>query len=319
MRVCVLSDEEIEDYNPAVLLAGFDWEFKTVRAPVVEFAKKLREENAYDVYLNIFEGEDENDHSGLDFVQALEALNLPFTGADPNFYTLTREQMQGMAERAGINFARGFNARLETDLEQAKGLRYPLIVKHPNSYASAGLLPESRVDTPEQLRVQFLRNVNEYGSARVEEFITGREVTCLVADNPKDLSEPFAYPPAEVEFPEGESFLHVEVKWFNWGTYFVSLKDEELIKAVQDISRQMYLACGGTGYARVDLRIRPNGELVILEINPNCGILYYGPDDRGPADLPISWDPDGHKGFLDRIFRSAILRHRIRNGKPGML
>ena len=313
MRVCVLSDEEIEDYNPAVLLAGFDWEFKTVCAPVVEFAKKLREENAYDVYLNIFEGEDENDHSGLDFVQALEALNLPYTGADLKFYTLNREQMQDMAERAGINFVRGFNARSEADLERAKSLRYPLIVKHPNSYASAGLLPESCVDTLEQLRAQFLRNMGEFGSARVEEFIAGREVTCLVADNPNDLSDPFAYPPAEVDFPEGEFFLHVEVKWFNWGTYFVPLKDEGLIRAVQDASKRMYLACGGTGYARIDLRIRPNGELVILEINPNCGILYYGPDDRGPADLPISWDPDGHKGFLDRIFRSAILRHQLKN------
>ncbi len=314
MRVCVLSDEEIEDYNPAALLQGFDWEFKTVRAPVVEFAKKLQKENAYDVYLNIFEGEDENDHSGLDFVQTLEALNLPFTGADSKFYTLTREQMQEMARRAGINFVRGFNARNETDLKQAEVLRYPLIVKHPNSYASAGLLPESRVDTPEQLHAQFVRNLNEFGSARVEEFIEGREVTCLVVDNPDDLSKPFAYLPAEVEFPEGESFLHVEVKWFNWGTYFVPMKGEELIPAVQEACERMYLACDGTGYARIDLRIRPDGELVILEINPNCGILYYGADDRGPADLPISWDPDGHKGFLERVLRSAILRHQMRKG-----
>lgn len=71
----------------------------------------------------------------------------------------------------------------------------------------------------------------------------------------------------------------------------------------------------GVGYARVDLRARPNGELVILEINPNCGILYYGPDDRSSTDLPISWDKDGHKGFLERIFRSAILRQKMRSAK----
>lgn len=77
----------------------------------------------------------------------------------------------------------------------------------------------------------------------------------------------------------------------------------------------MYLAMNGVGYARVDLRARPNGELVILEINPNCGILYYGPDDRSSTDLPISWDKDGHKGFLERIFRSAILRQKMRSAK----
>jgi D-alanine-D-alanine ligase len=71
----------------------------------------------------------------------------------------------------------------------------------------------------------------------------------------------------------------------------------------------------GNGYARVDVRVRPNGEIVILEINPNCGILYYGPDDRSHADLPISWDKDGHAGFLDRIFRSALKRRDIRAQK----
>jgi D-alanine-D-alanine ligase-like ATP-grasp enzyme len=146
----------------------------------------------------------------------------------------------------------------------------------------------------------------------VEEFIEGREVTCLVVDNPEDLSAPFAYLPAEIKFPEGESFLHIEVKWFNWGTFIVPLEDAELIPRVQAVAKEMYLAMQGTGYARVDMRIRPNGEIVVLEINPNCGILYYGPDDRGPADLPISWDKDGHYGFIDRICKSAILRQKLR-------
>lgn len=314
MRICVLSDEEIEDYNPAVLLRGFDWDLITVQPPVDALIRSIASEDKYDAFLNIYEGDDDNT-AGLDLICEMERLNLPFTGADSRFYSITREQMQAYAEKNGMHFARGFNAKSEADLSEANRLRFPLIVKHPNSYASEGLKPESRVATLDELREQFLRNHNDYGSARVEEFIEGREVTCLVVDNPEDLSAPFAYLPAEVEFPEGESFLHVEVKWFNWGTYFVALKEEGLIKAVQDASKRMYLACGGTGYARVDLRIRPNGELVILEINPNCGILYYGDDDRGPADLPISWDVDGHKGFLERVLRSAILRQQLRKGR----
>jgi hypothetical protein len=90
----------------------------------------------------------------------------------------------------------------------------------------------------------------------------------------------------------------------------VKLRNQDLLKPIQDISKKMYLAMNGRGYARLDMRVRPNNELVILEINPNCGILYYGQDDRSTTDLPISWDKDGHDGFLDRIFRSAILRHK---------
>jgi D-alanine-D-alanine ligase-like ATP-grasp enzyme len=311
IKICLISNEVIEDYNPAPLLQGFDWELVTVQLPVEDFIRSLAVTKKYDVFLNIYDGDDDNS-AGLDLVREMERLNLPFTGADSKFYDVTREQMQAAAEGAGINFARGFNAKEPADLEAAHGLRFPLIVKHPNSYASEGLTPKSRVGSFEELSEQFLRNQKEYGSARVEEFIAGREVTCLVVDNPDDLTTPFIYLPAEVIFPEGESFLHVEVKWYNWGTFFVKLEDEGLIQKVQEVARQMYLAMNGTGYARVDMRIRPNGEIVVIEINPNCGILYYGTDDRGPADLPISWDKDGHHGFIDRICRSAILRQQKR-------
>ncbi len=312
MRVCILSDEEIEDYNPSVLLKSYEHEFVTVRPPVEQFVRELSSKNDYDVFLNIYEGEEDDQHTAFEMVQTLEKLNLPFTGADVNFYNPTREQMQAAAERTGINFARGFNAKMEADLEQAHGLRFPLIVKHPNSFASEGLTPASRVASFDGLREQFLRNQKEYGSARVEEFIEGREVTCLVTDNPDDLSNPFAYLPAEVKFPDGESFMHVDVKWFSWDTFIVPFENAELLPRVQAVSKRMYLALGGTGYGRVDIRIRPDGELVVLEINPNCGILYYGPDDRSTTDLPISWDKDGHDGFFDRIFRSAILRKQMR-------
>ena len=316
MRVCILSDETIEDYNPAVYFESYEWDFVTVETPIEECIRRALAGRQYDVVLNLCEGADDHDtNSGFTVVQVLEALNIPFTGADTKFYNPTREQMQEAAEKYGLNFARGFNARSEQDLSQANDLHFPLIVKHPNSFGSAGLIPQSRVNSFEELLAQFQRNFSEFGSARIEEFIEGREVSCLVVDNPEDLSNPYAYLPVEVKFPAGETFMHVEVKWLNWDTFIVPLEDRDLIRPVQEASKQMYQLMGGTGYARVDIRVRPNGELVILEINPNCGILYYGPDDRSSSDLPISWDQDGHKGFLDRIFRAAILRHRLRS-KP---
>lgn len=311
MRVCVLSDEEIEDFNPSMYMRGYEWDMATVKAPVHDFIRDISRDGQYDVYLNIFEGFDESDDSGIEVVKILESLKLPFTGAGSNFYNPTREQMQAIAAENGLDFVRGFRAEAETDLMQAESLRFPLIVKHPNSFASTGLTRESCVDSFEQLQRQFSRISTDYGTARVEEFIEGREFTCLVVDNPDDLKSPYAYPPAEVRFPAGESFQHVEVKWINWDTYIVSLEDAELAVQIQEVSRRFFIAMGGIGYGRVDIRMRPDGELAILEINPNCGILY-APEDRGPADLPISWDRDGHAGFLDRIFRAAILRQKMR-------
>ena len=313
MKVCVLSDESIDEFNPSSYLQDHEWDMVTVEPPIHEFIHEISIRKSYDVYLNIFEGFGEDDNSGFEVVTALESLNLPFTGAGTEFYNPTREHMQGVAEAHGISFARGFNAGLIGHLAQANDLRFPLIVKHPNSFGSTGLTRESRVNSLNGLEEQFKCIAGENGSARVEEFIDGRELTCLVVDNPDDLNSPYAYPPAEISFPAGETFLHVDVKWVNWDTYVVRLEEKDIATSVQELSKKFYQAMRGIGYGRVDLRMRPNGELVIIEINPNCGILY-APEDRGPADLPISWDRDGHKGFLDRIFRAAILRQKARTG-----
>jgi hypothetical protein len=56
-----------------------------------------------------------------------------------------------------------------------------------------------------------------------------------------------------------------------------------------------------------------NGELFILEINPNGAIMLL-PEEYGPADYMILYDEDGYRGFFDRIFRSAILRQKLRAG-----
>jgi D-alanine-D-alanine ligase len=200
-------------------------------------------------------------------------------------------------------------------LEVVKDLRYPLMVKHPRSYSSIGMTRDSRVDTPEQLKTQVQKICSEFGSARVEEFIVGREFNVFIVDNPDDLSHPFAYPPTELIFPPGEEFWHADVKWdYSLPFEFREPKDEPLIRRLQDIGRRMFLAMGATGYGRLDVRMNAQGELFILEINPNGGILYL-PEEYGPADYMILYDPDGYDGFFDRIFRSAIARQKLRQAQ----
>ncbi len=311
MRVCLLTDEVVEDFNPAVYLEKFDWDYVTVKAPVVEFISELTRARHYDVYLNIYEGLDEEENSGLRFVEALETLNLPFTGADSKFYQATREEMQAVAESCGLGFARGFHAESLEDLAVAEKLNFPLIVKHPNSFASAGLTKDSRVMNFDGLKNQFERMSDAYGSARIEEFIEGREMSCLVVENADDPSAPFVYPPAEVQFPAGETFLHEDAKWYSWDIFVVPLRDNELAARIQEVARRFFAAMHGCGYARIDFRVRPNGKIVILEINPNCGVLYYGPDDRSHSDLAIQWH-GGHDLFLERIFHAAIKHQNMR-------
>lgn len=321
MRVCVLSDEEIADFDPSPFMKDYDWEMVTVTAPVMDLLCSLAARNEFDVYLNLCEGYEYADtdpsvYDGLEVVQCLETLNLPFTGADSKCFDPTREEMQAAAEAHGVRFAKGHHVKSVEEAESlVKSLRYPIMVKHPKSYGSTGMTRESRVDTLSQLRVQVERICSEFGAARMEEFIVGKEFNVLVADNPDDFSKPIAYPPAELVFPPGEEFWHVDIKWkYDVPFDFKQVTDMQMIGRLHDIAKRMYIAMGATGYGRCDIRMNEQGELFILEVNPNAGIMYL-PKEYGPADYMILYDKDGYKGFFDRLFRCAFLRQKMRAGK----
>lgn len=323
MRVCLLSDEEIQDFDPAPYLKGYDWKMITMHPPVKENIRALAETKEFDVFLNVCEGyefedmtDEDQGYEAIEVVRALEELNLPFTGADSNCFDPTREEMQSAAEASGVRFAKGYHVTsVEEAGELVKNLRYPIMVKHPKSYGSTGMTKDSRADTLEQVKAQVARICSEFGAARMEEFIVGKEYNVLVVDNPDDLSQPFAYPPAELVFPPGEEFWHVDVKW-NYDAPFSynQVTDPELIARLHDMAKRFYLALGCTGYGRCDIRMNERGELYLLEINPNGGIMFK-PEEYGPADYAILYDAEGYQGFFDRIFRAAQIRQKIRAEK----
>ncbi len=315
MRVCVLYDDETYGFTPAEFLKHYpcEWEMVTFSRPVREKIRSLAEEARFDVYFNLCDGSSDEDYPGLDVVQAMEEFNMPFTGASSAFYDPTREHMQQVAEARGVGFARGYRVSNEADLDRlASTLQFPLMVKHPQSYSSIGMTRESRVNDLEELHAQFRRISSEFGSARVEEFIVGREFNVFVVDNPDNLDDPFVYPPTELIFPEGDEFWHTDIKWdYSVPFEFREVKDQDLVRRLQEAGKKMYLAIGGTGYGRCDIRMRADGSLHVLEINANPGILYQ-PEEFGPADYMILYDKDGYYGFFDRIFRSAIARRKQR-------
>src|SRR5919109_3626473 len=247
MRICILSDEESKDFDPAPYMQGFDWEMVTMTDPVMDVLRELEARKEFDVYLNLCEGYEKDpdadwEYQGIDVVRALEELNLPFTGADSRFFDPTREEMQDAAEAHGVNFVKGYRVKSVKEAEHlVKHLRYPIMVKHPKSYGSTGMFRESRVDTPEQLTAQVERVCREFGAARMEEFIVGQEYNVLVVDNPDDLDNPIAYPPTELVFPPGEEFWHTDVKWnYDVPFDFKRVTDSELITRLHDLAIGMY-------------------------------------------------------------------------------
>ena len=323
MKICVLDDSYEQsvtpfkqfDFLPDAIrfLGGHQCERHFLhKATAVRQVRELSR-CGFDVFLNLCDGAWEEDRPGIEVVHALERLGLAFTGATSSFYEPSREAMKRVCHYWDIGtpaYVLAFHAQ---DVEfAATSLEFPLIVKHPNGYASIGLTRDSRVETEDALRREAARTIDAFGGALIEEFVEGREFTVLVAENPADEFEPIVYQPVEFRFPEGESFKHFDLKWKDYRKMTcLPCDDRDLAYRLMDISRRFFTGLGGTGYGRCDVRMNDQGELFMLEINPNCE-LFYPPDDAGSADFILMNDPAGHRGFIEKILETALKRRRRR-------
>lgn len=326
MKICILdpsyenSDSPMKEYDPPsdVVRHLEDHQCETVYIEKATAVRQVVElsRRGFDVFINLCDGAWDEDRPGIEVVQTLEKLGLPFTGATSNFYEPTREMMKRVCHFWGIKAPAYVFANDSATIELAvRSLRFPLIVKHPNSYSSIGMTRESRVETPEALRVQAMKMIDAFGGTLIEEFIEGREFSVLVAENADDALQPFAYQPVEFCFPNGESFKHFDLKWKDYEAMTcVACDDMELAARLKDISRKLFIGLNGAGYGRCDIRMDDKGELFMLEINANCDVAYP-PEQSGSADLILLQQAWGHKEFFEKIIRAALKRHRRQHKK----
>lgn len=269
-----------------------------------------------EVVVNLCDGAWDEDRAGLEVVQALERCHIAFTGAGSAFYDPSREAMKMACQAMNVRFPHYVVANGPADVERAvEGLRFPMIVKHPNSYSSIGLTRDSRVTDAGGLARESARMIGQFGAALIEEFIEGHEFTVLVTE-PRDATElAWALTPVEFCFPEGESFKHFDLKWREFRRMETRVvEDTALAARLAEASTLAFAALGGSGYGRCDFRLDAAGELHLLEINPNCAV-FYPEGEYGSADFILACDPAGHRGFLEHLLACA-LRRRDRARSP---
>jgi D-alanine-D-alanine ligase-like ATP-grasp enzyme len=319
MRICLLTDQELDadpfpedDWpcDPRPFMPEAEWELLTLWkeyavAQLVEASHK-----DFDVFFNLCDGAWDEGRVGVEVVQTLEWLNLPFTGATPEFFEPSREAMKRVCRAWDIDTPAYVLAKTERDFVRVLDrLDFPLFVKHPNSYASNGLTRESKVTTESELREQAGLMIRRFGSVLIEEFVEGVECTVLVAENPDDATRPTTYQPIQYRFPEGETFKHYDLKWVDYdGLEAFPVSDPELDARLREVSARFFVGMRGAGFGRCDIRVDARGRAFMLEINPNCGV-YYPPSDPGSADLCLAHDPAGHEGFTRQLVAAGIRRH----------
>lgn len=321
MRICVLtssyalSSSEFRDVDP--LLDPSPWlpEHECVHRPLhkVSAAATVRDlaREGFDLFINLCDGTVYEDVAGPEVVHELERQRQAFTGASSDFYDPSRAALKQACERIGADTPHYVIAEQLADVARAAArLRFPLIVKPGNGYGSVGITPSSRVETPEALHAQVASILPIFQTALIEEFIAGREFNVLVAESPDDSSPPLVYAPVEVGFPTNESFLHFDLKWREYRHMkALPVTDAALAARLERLGQRLFTASKGSGYCRLDVRMDADGQLFVLDINPNAS-LFYPPDQFGFADSSLALDPAGHRGFLAHIMACALRRQQ---------
>ena len=226
-------------------------------------------------------------------VSYLELLRVPYTGCNPRGLTLSRDK--GLAKKLMayhripvpdfVVVPRGKKAKLP------RKLGYPLIVKSLIYEASTGISQASVVASDDQLhkRVQFIHDT--IGTAAiVEQFIDGRELYAGVMGNDRLR----VFPVWEMSFAKmPENSWHIATERVKWSAkyqerYGIDTGEAALTYGVatrvQHLAKRVFRALDLTGYARVDMRMTPDGRLYVIEANPNPQ-LAQGEDFAQSAKL----------------------------------
>jgi D-alanine-D-alanine ligase len=270
--------EAVEAVHRALLELDFDVTRVPLTPPLERAKRRLRNINT-DLVFNLFEGFCGSPETEVVLPKILSEMGIPSTGCPTSALKLglDKAKMKLILKVAGIRTP-DFQLLNPGTLNWFR-LDYPCIVKPRCEDASHGLSPGSVVNDFASLERQIgLLSKRYSGGAMVEEFIDGREFNATILGN----SEYHVLPVSEIVYylPSGmPRILTFAAKWEPDSPYFKGTKvvcpaevETEERERIADTAVAAFLILGGQGYARVDMRMDHEGQVNVIEVNPNPDI-----------------------------------------------
>jgi D-alanine-D-alanine ligase len=259
-----------------------------------------------DIVFNLLEEFDGIGTYDQHVVAFLELMRQPYTGCNPRGMLLSRDKVLSkqllsyhrIPTPQFLVFPRGKRLRIP------RKLRYPLFVKSSTEDASLGIAHASVVADERQLRerIAFMHE-QIHSDALVEEYIEGRELYVGVLGNDRLK----VLPPWEMSFgslPENLPAIATrKVKWdrryqekYGITTAAATELPNGTGARLEQLCKRIFRALHLTGYARMDFRLRGDGELFVLEANANPNLSAQ--EDFAQSAQPAGFD---YEALLHRI------------------
>ncbi|MCA8961271.1 MAG: D-alanine--D-alanine ligase [Planctomycetes bacterium] len=221
-------------------------------------------------------------HFDQHVVSYLELLRVPYTGCNPRSLILSRDKALSKKilhyHRIRVPEFAVFPLGRKPNI--SRRLVFPMIVKSLVDDASTGISQASIVSSADKLveRVDFVHR--KLGAdAIAEQYIEGRELYVGVIGNHVLTPLPIWELKLDRLPPSTARIATERVKWdidyqdrHEIDTGEASDLPPDVTAHCHRVSKRIYRLLGLTGYARIDFRLSPSGELYFLEANPNPDI-----------------------------------------------
>jgi D-alanine-D-alanine ligase len=244
----------------------------------------------------------------------LEMAAIPFVGCGTlaSACGMDKVAMKALFKDAGLPICK-YTWFLRTEWENdadkilrrvRKEIGFPCFVKPANLGSSVGVskvTDKASFVKAADLAARYDRKII------VEELVDGREIECAVMGN----DDPKASLPGEyVIHEESARFLDYTEKYSSTGNvdFVVPARiSKSIMKRIQTMAAQAYKAIDAAGLSRVDFFLKPDGELLVNEINTLPGLTDV-------SGFPKMWEASGvpFPQVIDNLIEFAIERHRER-------
>jgi len=234
---------------------------------------------AADLVFNLTESYAGDDTKEMNVAAYMDLLGLPYTGAGPHAHFLAQDKATAKKMFAFHDIRTPFFATAyRGNIDHAHDVKFPLIVKPQSEDGSIGIDAAAVVTGVKELmeRVEYVQN--EFDSpALIEEYIEGREIYASVLGSYEKTE---VLPLVELDLsklPRGTpKIASRDVKFETDSKAYKLTKstiaedlDEGTVQKLSETALAAYRAVKLRDYGRIDMRLTTEGEVYVIEANPN--------------------------------------------------
>jgi len=231
----------------------------------------------------------------------LELAGVPYVGAGvaASALCMDKDLFKAMLRDRGVSVAQ--NVTLRDGDAPDHPFSYPVFVKPARLGSSVGI---SKVHSEDELGPAVILARRHDDKVLIEEFLDGIEVECGVLGN----RDPIASQVGEIV--ANAEWYDYSAKYDEGGMDLVipARIPPEATERVRELAVESFVATECEGMARIDLFVRPNGEVVVNEINTIPGFTATSVYAKLFEATGI-----GYGELLDRLIELALERHERRS------